>query len=446
MGSVSGKPNEFSLDVNRNLVDDIANRITTALLRLKFGDLEMRRQRLLSKFHEISTEFPHEMELNKLYREVVRLGSKLLSAKGGIIFEGLTDLDALRPICFFQVRQFESIQSLPLQKASRGVLQDGRSVAISADTDLESPWRQLLAQCPTLALVPLQIASPDFNHLLLLAFDNHRELSQEAELDVLDSFAARASSLLSHALLIDPNNRALTHIQTLYELATFAYLEADRRKVMRAVLTAITAIYGLRFNRAAILLLARSGDTLELVGEEGIGALDKPGAERDWENFRNSPLKTFQAYLAALRDGLGNESDLNKSISSIRIFLGDHSEFLRQVILYPNAYRVSPDRLPKELVERIAAGDVHEIAAVPLRSADNLNVEGLLLADNKHTPAPITDQDLDLLLKFGRIAAHAAARSRQIPNVLSELAALGPPIDASPQGVLDHLTEGLCDL
>ena len=448
LATTKADPVEFRYGDTRRTVLEIASRISLRLSRLRMRDLFERRSKLLTKLQDLSGELLEGMALAELQREIVRLSVGILSGEAGVLLEVLPNQGLLRVVNAWPANFMGENKSLPLREPALTVLKKGRSTQVDTASIVISPaLGQFLTQYQVLAIAPLKIAGPDFNSLLIVAFASHRELHPEAELYVLDSFCARASSALSHATLSElvpadgGKQRTLTHVRILYELAKFALAEPNKKLVLRAVLTGVTAFYGMRINRAAILLVKPSREQPELVGEDAVGSLQLEEAEADWENFHKSGLTTFQTYLDSLRRGLIHDNELAQSIGSLRTVLrpGTFERFSR-VLAGKRAHLLSGNSLPDAIGSHLQPGTA-PVAVIPLVTSSG-TVEGVLLADNKHTRVSIDDIELELLSEFGQIAAEAIEKWRggrrstdwQMPT---------PTADATPRQILAEMLDSL---
>ena len=121
-----------------------------------------------------------------------------------------------------------------------------------------------------------QIGEPEF--ILFIGGTDRSNHFPELYTDVLDRFAEQASIALTHCrqLVSTPVRPSHTYVQN--RVSAYALQSYNLRKILHAVLTGMTASYGLRFNRAALLLVDRN----RLVGTIGIGHTDVSEARRAW--------------------------------------------------------------------------------------------------------------------------------------------------------------------
>lgn len=167
-------------------------------------------------------------------------------------------------------------------------------------------------------------------------------------------------------------------------------------------LTAATADYGLRFNRAA-LFLAKDGGA-RLIGRAGVGHFDREAARSAWAADRRANI-TFDRVVEDLRRGALRPTPVHCEVHGWEIDLSSKGwDVFRSVLREGKLDRVpaakAAQRLPKPFVERFGE---HDCAVVPLRAGSR--VIGLVVVDNAHDGKPIFRAMLDYLES---LLAHAA--------------------------------------
>ncbi|MEE9554265.1 MAG: histidine kinase dimerization/phospho-acceptor domain-containing protein [candidate division Zixibacteria bacterium] len=179
-------------------------------------------------------------------------------------------------------------------------------------------------------------------------------------------------------------------------------------EILRIILLAVTAGHGLGFNRGFILLSDDSRDCLW--GCMATGPSSPKEAGEIWNDLSKNPM-TFDEVLRLYKNGGGQDAQINKLITSIKIPLSESAGFIaraamerRSVIIGPESIENDNDR---ELCDKFG---VEHLALVPLISSDLL--QGVILADNVITKRPITDADLNILEIFARYASDAIENSR----------------------------------
>jgi transcriptional regulator with GAF, ATPase, and Fis domain len=204
------------------------------------------------------------------------------------------------------------------------------------------------------------------------------------------------------------------------------------------VLTAITAEYGLRFNRAGVLLFDESGE--RLIGQLGIGHLTRAEAEKAWEGS----ITNFHQYLVLLEAGQLPSTPLAEKIREFQLDFQptNHDAFSRAVLL-KQADNIAPSRqqeLPAKFRE-FWRTTKSTLAIVPLVA--RAHCLGLLLVDNEFTETGVTTEDCEWLWAFANAMAIAIDNIRLLEEKqtgLRRLSALNRASNALISG--EHPREG----
>jgi GAF domain-containing protein/energy-coupling factor transporter ATP-binding protein EcfA2 len=193
----------------------------------------------------------------------------------------------------------------------------------------------------------------------------------------------------------------------LHRISTLAQTLSDLEKVSHLILTAITAHFGLGFNRAWLLLIDR--ETSSLTGRMGIGSFTEEQAYKTW----SAPL-SFDEYLARLINNQmeTNEIDLPTRRLSFPISESSHDLFSMTVYQHHTfQWSGAPGRghsLPSEFRQTFEPG---EMILTPL--VVHNNCLGLIAVDNKFRPRPYTETDELLLKTFANQMATAIFNIQQ---------------------------------
>lgn len=178
---------------------------------------------------------------------------------------------------------------------------------------------------------------------------------------------------------------------------------ADLDKTLHVVLTAITASYGLRLNRA--LLLLRPQGRHELVGRLGIGHVRQDRARTDWRRDADTEM-TFEKYLEQLEQNGLRKTPLEERAQTLRVSLRKPS-VIRQVfesgkpekVPLPAGRHLLPDHFCRVLEPE------GELGLFPVRAARG--TIGVLAVDNRFNRRPITEATCTRLQTFVDVAAWA---------------------------------------
>lgn len=170
--------------------------------------------------------------------------------------------------------------------------------------------------------------------------------------------------------------------------------EKGEKALWLTALTAATADYGLRFNRAA-LFLAKDGGA-RLIGRAGVGHFDRETARSAWAADRRANM-TFDRVVEDLRRSALRPTPVHCEVHGWEIDLSSEEGDIFRSVLHEGKLRRVPaakaaQRLPKPFVERFGE---HDCAVIPLRAGSR--VIGLVVVDNAHDGKPISRVMLDYL-------------------------------------------------
>ncbi|MCI0401191.1 MAG: GAF domain-containing protein, partial [Gammaproteobacteria bacterium] len=231
-----------------------------------------------------------------------------------------------------------------------------------------------------------------------------RKSFTETDLEILERFAVRAALTLQAS-------RLFAQLGILHKISDYIQATGDIDKILHVILTGITAGYGLGFNRAAAFLLDERQEYL--VGQMGIGCLNKLEAEKHWKVHHKRGLENFEEYRKQLEQGTLLLTPLEKRIRGLRLSMrpAEPDVFSRVMIKPHGVLFLTPDdlsRLPASFIE--AFEPTLPLVAVPLLGKNQ--TIGIIVADNKFTQAPITPEDVESLQTFANTAAVAVDNFR----------------------------------
>lgn len=210
----------------------------------------------------------------------------------------------------------------------------------------------------------------------------------------------KKAQIFERLQLISRQREAL-YQASLYILKTDPYASD---KIWWTFLNAVTASYGLGFNRAMLLRkeITKSEPAGEvwLVGWMGMGDLDKDRASDTWtrmellgnasqEAFYNLPPKEY------------NHTPVHLALQGMRIPIKIESSDVFSKAVYASQAAVAySDQLPSDISEVIRCFGLQEFAIVPLKMGEDIDY--VLVVDNRFTHQPIDTGLLDSLNEFCR--------------------------------------------
>lgn len=213
--------------------------------------------------------------------------------------------------------------------------------------------------------------------------------------------------------------KKIEQLGSLNEIESLLNRDLGLQRILKAVLVGVTSEYGLRFNRAFLLLVDNEGKSLR--GEMAIGASSSDEAHRIWAELharRASLHDTLQSLEAAQerRDRTANEI-----VSRFRIPLEQRDHLLVQALetRQPVCVRSERDCPDRNLIQTLGTA---AFVVVPLILRDKKI--GVLIADNLITGNPITQEDIDILQIFANHAAIAINDSWMVEELRHGVEAL----------------------
>jgi PAS domain S-box-containing protein len=396
----------FSKD-KQELATAIADQTAVFIEHMNLHEITNRHRQLLMTLDAASRHIRAETETAKLLQEIVRLAAEFVGCTAGGLYINRPHLEELElSVTYGLPNDLVGRRQAHAEGSLGHVARSGTSRIIhkygdqpDCDTILASGGFQ------TVVGVPLKHAG-EVEAVLFVADTKGQHHFTNTDLDILERFAAQAILALQTSRLMSREQRALRHLAVFHRISDFIQATNNLDNILHVVLTGVTAGYGLGFNRAALLLLEIG--SAQLVGQMGIGHLSELQAHLDWEG---DPLD-FEQYLAQLKRGVLSETPISKRIPGLRLAVAATPiDPFSRAILERRAVVIMQDdldALPGSFVE--AFEPALPLIVVPLMTRDE--VIGILVADNKFTCSPITQENAETLLTFANTAAIAIDKTR----------------------------------
>lgn len=393
-------------DEMMQLAVSIAEQTAVLIDRKLSEQARQRREQLLATLEETALHMRAEQEPARLWQEVVNLAVDLTGCDAGGIFIYKPELERL---------ELRTVHALPDELIGRQIAADEGLVGSVLQqervvhTNSYAQWRQpepLLTSHQFETVVGVPLRQLDRVVAVLFVADRKRwHRVTRTDLDVLERFAAHAAVTIRTAELIGSEKRMYEQLAVLHRISDTILATDDLEKILHVVLTGVTAVFGLGYNRAAILLQDASGEYLE--GRLGIGHFDIAAARRDWEEDVAQGLDNFESYLSLLHNAMPALTPVGEAVSALRVPwkeapFSPFNQLLREktyALLAPEAFSA----LPAPFIEAFAPSTTLVLAPLLVRD----HAIGILIADNKFTNAPVTKESLELLLTLVNTAAIA---------------------------------------
>jgi GAF domain-containing protein/DNA-binding response OmpR family regulator len=393
------------------LAASIATQSLVLIDKLRQHEITQRHELLLASLLQASEHMLTAKALPTLSREIVRLAVQLVGYDCGGLCVNRAELHELEMQEVFQLPDALKQRTLSHSEGLIGKTARGGQIeaqqAFSAWAEGEEWLKPFALQ--TVIGVPLRRPSGEIEAVLFVAARNTRSVT-EADLDVLRRFAAQAVLTLQISRSSSYERRTNNQLETLHRISNYMLTLNDREKLLHAVLTGITARYGLRLNRAVVLLTDPEGKTLR--GACGVGQLSFAEARSAWERDEIQGLTDFASYRQRVqREGLPLTA-LHQAIRQFSLPLRPEAEdCFNEACRTQRHVHLTPDdfsKLPPAFYDLLQPES--ELVIVPL--VVQAQVIGFIASDNKFSRSPITQEDLNLLATFANAAALALDHTR----------------------------------
>ncbi len=418
IGVFNSTPNPTFTPEEKELATSVADQVTFLIDRMQVKE---RRERLLDALDRSSMHIRAENAIPKLLQSIVRLAAELVSCKVGGLFVSKPHLGQL------ELRSQHGLEDeligtrIPASEGLVG-LAAGRlsTVCIPDEASPEKEQHFAPFDLTRAIAVPLR-ASGGVEAILLVGDYARSQVFSEADIDILERFAAHAAIALRTARLMDNEERGFSQLAILHQISDYIQSQVggsqNLDKILNTVLTGVTASYGLGFNRAVLLLVGDAREFLE--GRMGVGEIEEFQAREAWRNVERNRFNQFEEYVQLLESDDIRLTTVGQLALSLRLPLatGDPSawDVFSEVFWTRRSQHVPPgdDRIPAEFRRMFRV--TTPLAIVPLQTRNE--IRGLLVADNKFTQAPINEEDISSLATFATTAAIAIENSTVLQQV-----------------------------
>lgn len=407
-------------ETERQVLGEIARHVAPLIDRLRLQErAEYHRMRLVALEHA-SRVLRVDSDPGQLQAEVLRLAVDILQQTQAVLYTVRPQLGELEIVAVHGLPATLVGRFQPIGAGLAGRIAATGTPALSVDQPLDA-----LDPLSDAGLRHAMAAPIEYNgerRAVLLVGGIRRDPALiDIDLGILAHFAVQVSATLQIAGLLGHEQRTLGRMTLLGQLSRFCQETRDEDQILHAFLTAVTANYGLRFNRAVLFLLNERKDLL--VARMAIGHLALQQAVHDWVEH---DAGSFQTYLETLRRGVLPFTPLLERVYGMAIPITRHEpDVLLTVLLESRTLNLEAadlvDLLPEEVLTVLQASGPTAIA--PLAASGE--VQGLVLVDNAFTQAPISDDDCEALLAFAHTTAVARENLRLVRDYETARLCLG---------------------
>jgi GAF domain-containing protein len=387
-----------------DLVSTIAAQTVYFIDRMRQHEISDRRRMLLLKLNKALLHIREDREWPKLVQEVVTQAAYLLDCEISCLYLNHPGIDELELIAVSGLAPELVGTRISHREGLVGLSAISGHADVEIDYHVQSEHENMFLPCKirTAAVAPLKWAE-QVKMVLFVADTKIERLWSETDNEVLHVFAERAAIAIEACQLMKQDASALKHLILKSRINEYAQLAGNLDKILHAILTAVTAGYGLGFNRAALFLLDEHNNCF--VGKSGIGYLDRNTAEHDWEDHKERGLEDLAEYLLQLEHGDIPSTPLGEIVCGMRVRIEDVANLLQVVHDRRVKLIVEEEKyiLPGLLIEAFQPSLPLVVASVTAKGKSL----GFLIADNKFTGSPITEGNLEQMADFAKMVGNA---------------------------------------
>ena len=387
------------------LAAGIAGQVAALIDRSRLQEATNRRNHLLTVLTESAQHIRGDEDPEKLLPEFVRLATDLIGYKGGGLYIYRTQLDSLElKHTYGQATQVTEEYLAHVEELVANVARTRQSLAVNESSDFRGRDSLLSSNIRIVVAVPLKLATGEVEAVFFAINDEDKPAFVELEIESLERFSELTVNALQTSRAMTLSQRMVGKVSLLHQISEYAQENQDIGKTIDALLTGITAGYGLGFNRAVMIQLEESNS---LIGVKGVGHLSREEACKAWESVKKIKPHDFKAYIDQLDQGLISSTPLGEHIHNFQSFVSAESgDAFSRIVIEKKARILKPeelDELPENFREIFQP--TSEVILIPLMARKELI--GIIAADNKFIQRPITKDDVESLLTFANAGALA---------------------------------------
>ena len=410
----SWKPNKFSPD-DVEVAQDFAQQAAIAIDNARQFKLQKEQVAALLKLDQHLVDISSDTDKNVTLNKIAVAASQLTNCEvAGVALynKEKKEIRAVPDVGYIGVpEEYARNFYFSLDHPGGKVLQEKRvyySNDASADTNSIFGHR-LIDPIGAKGVIAAPLIVGDYIVGVLYAASYSPKTWTESQLALFSILSNHAAIAIGNSELFSARERRAQLLDLLHHLSIAGQLTSDPEVIYNILLTAVTAEYGLHFNRALLLLYNKELNVLR--GFTGIGQLERSEAFHLWESL-DEKSHSFENYIKdILSNGNIYYTPLHYKAKNIEIPIRvDTNEVFSRVFLRKTWEVVNPSQELGRLNEDFyRIFDTDPFVVVPLLV--NNEVMGMLIVDNKMTSDPIRQMELDLLESCASQAAAAIYRS-----------------------------------
>ncbi|HYW14396.1 MAG TPA: GAF domain-containing protein [Longimicrobium sp.] len=406
--------------------------------------MDQRRDDLVNRLFAARKHLYGEMETRQLRHELTRVAVELLEYECACLYDVDDEFEnvVVTAATGLPARVRGDRESLDQSVAGLVALTGTPQVWMAAE--LGKPYAVGGRDFPLAIGAPLRRAGGDVASVLVIAGGSTLRRFVEIDRDVLVMFADHVSTILQSSILWNWERRSFVRSSALGRIEEFIRRSPDPRKALPALLTGITAGYGLGFNRAAVFMLDEARRMLR--GGFAIGHLTNAEARADWDRHEEAGMEDVGHYLTHLEAHGHIQTPLDLRVRAVQADCSPEFLMMMQTAHEDGGTIIEAaadlELFPAAVLE--AYQPVPAVVLVPLVLSGD--VLGFVMADN---PFALKLPTFDDLKRLGRLVATAGAAIDEnpepwrlfTPDQLATLEALAdrprPSVDAGWNALAD---------
>lgn len=389
----------------------VANQTANHIALMKTHQTIYKRNQLLQKLEEMTSHVRSIQEPSQVLSEVVRLAVELADCDIGALF--VNDFETGKLVLKYSHKMPESLIDQVIERGEGvigEVFQTGQSLIENKYSERNNQEKILAGmQLQTVAGFPI-MRLDEVNGVLMVADREEHHWVLVDERVALEKFARHATAVLHASQLSDNREQLLDQLDIIRRMSELIQERADIEEKLHILMTAVTARYGLRFNRVAIFDYDR--ERQRLVGRAAIGHRDPADTQRSWERDVAHNEVDFITFRQRLYNNDLPKTPLNQQIKQLAFEVqGPEADLFSQVIHQKQHLVVNKTALaalPPPFIEVFLPAE--PTVLVPLKVQNQ--VIGLLVADNHVHHDPILPTRLKALLNLVDSGAIAIKNGR----------------------------------
>jgi GAF domain-containing protein/anti-sigma regulatory factor (Ser/Thr protein kinase) len=389
-----------------HLARAIAQHLGVWVEKLAILDTDREYRRLLNQLDEYSRDLLLYKDPPQLELSIARLAAQLLDCNVGCVFQNqpATERLMLSHVYGFPMPERPLVYTHGTGVVGKAAIED-RAFTCAAPTVQD---HELLTALGTLRVIAAPMRYGGQLLGVVVVGDSARQAFTAPMCDVLYRFAKRSAIALGSSGNMSPEHRTTKYLMVIHTIRDYIQnTDRDLNCILHVIVAAITANYGLAFNRAALFLA--DGNKTALQGIIGIGQTTEASARKAWEEDRSLRLDDPARHIKLIESGRAPVTEVGEQIVKMRLSPSERDPIWRAFVT-GTVHKCSGEDLKNlpDGIQRLLR-PTKCVYLVPL-IANNEQL-GVLLADREFIE-DVDEADEKALLGFCGIAATAIETKR----------------------------------